>query len=75
MTQDFKWRHFRGEIFPWAERSCRRHGVGCRDLEEMLEERGVAEDHTTIGPTRIRGVSPLTGLVSGLRWQSRKCVR
>ena len=48
MTHDFKWRHFRGEIILWAVRWYCRYGVSCRDLEEMLEERGVSVDHTTI---------------------------
>ena len=48
MTEDFKWRHFRGEIILWAVRWYCRYGVSYRDLEEMLEERGVAVDHTTI---------------------------
>ena len=48
MAGDFKWRHFRDEIIPWAVRWYCRYGISYRDLEEMLEERGVAVDHTTI---------------------------
>ncbi len=48
MTHDFKWRHFRGEVILWAVRWYCRYGVSYRDLEEMLEERGVAVHHTTI---------------------------
>ena len=48
MTHDFKWRHFRGGIILWAVRWYCRYGVSYRDLEEMLEERGVKVDHTTI---------------------------
>ncbi len=48
MIHGFKWRHFRGEIILWAVRWYCRYGVSYRDLEEMLEERGVAVDHTTI---------------------------
>ena len=48
MTRDFKWRHFRGEIILWAVRWYCRYGVSYRGLEEMLEERGVKVDHTTI---------------------------
>ncbi len=48
MTHDFKWRHFRREIILWAVRWCCRYGVSYRDLEEMLEERGVKVDRTTI---------------------------
>jgi len=48
MTHDVKWRHFLGEIVPWAVWWCRRYGVSYRDLEEVLEERGIPVDHTTI---------------------------
>ncbi len=48
MTRDVKWRHFRGEIILRAVRRYCRCGVSYRDLEEMLEERGVSVDHTTI---------------------------
>ena len=44
---DFKWRHFRGEIILWAVRWYCKYGISYRELEEMLAERGVAVDHTT----------------------------
>ncbi len=47
MTHDFKWRHFRGEIILWAVRWHCRCGISCRDLEEMLEERGAVVDHAS----------------------------
>ena len=45
---DFKWRHFRGEIILWAVRWYCKYGISYRELEEMMTERGVAVDHTTI---------------------------
>ena len=45
---DFKGRHFRGEIVLWAVRCYCRYAVSYRDLEAMMTERGVAVDHTTI---------------------------
>ncbi len=45
---DFKWRYFQGEIILWAVRWYCKYGVSFRDLEEMLCERGVDVDHTTI---------------------------
>ena len=48
MNTDFKWRHYRGEIILWAVRWYCRYGVSYRDLEEMLKERGVDVDHSTI---------------------------
>ena len=48
MSDDFKWRHYRGEVILWAVRWYCRYGISYRDLEEMLEKRGVDVDHTTI---------------------------
>ncbi|WP_372364928.1 IS6 family transposase [Candidatus Uabimicrobium sp. HlEnr_7] len=45
---DFKWRHFQGEIILWAVRWYCKYGISYRELEEMLEERGIKVDHTTI---------------------------
>ena len=44
----FRWRHFCGEVILWAVRWYCRYGVSYRDLEEMLQERGVQVDHTTL---------------------------
>jgi transposase-like protein len=48
MTGDFKWRHFVGEIILWAVRWYCKYGISYRELEEMMEERGVDLDHTTL---------------------------
>jgi IS6 family transposase len=45
---DFKWRHFRGEVILWAVRWYCKYGISYRFLEEMLDERGVDVDHTTV---------------------------
>jgi transposase, IS6 family len=45
---DFKWRHFEGEIILWAVRWYCRYGISYRDLEQMMGERGVCVDHSTI---------------------------
>jgi transposase-like protein len=45
---DFKWRHFQGEIILQCVRWYCKYGISYRDLEEMMEERGVDVDHTTI---------------------------
>ncbi len=45
---DFKRRRFRGEIVLWTVRRYCRYAVGCRDLEAMMTERGVAIDRSTI---------------------------
>jgi transposase, IS6 family len=44
----FAGRHFEGEIILWALRWYCRYGVSYRDLEQMMVERGVPVDHTTI---------------------------
>jgi transposase, IS6 family len=48
MGSDFKWRHFEGEIILWAVRWYCKYGISYRELEEMLSERGVSVDHSTI---------------------------
>ena len=45
---DFKGRYFEGETVLWAVRWYYRYGVSCRDLEQMMGERGVVVDHSTI---------------------------
>lgn len=45
---DFKWRHYKGEIILWAVRWYCRYPISYRNLEEMLEERGITVDHTTL---------------------------
>ena len=45
---DFKWRHFEGAVILWAVRWYCKYRISYRNLEEMLEERGVDVDHSTI---------------------------
>jgi IS6 family transposase len=44
----FSGRHYPKDVILWAVRWYCRYGVSYRDLEEMLTERGVPVDHTTI---------------------------
>lgn len=44
----FKGRHFTGIIILWAVRWYCKYGINYRELQEMLAERGVNVDHTTI---------------------------
>src|SRR5512133_28461 len=44
----FRWRHFAGEIILWAVRWYCRYGISYRELEEMMGERDVIVDHTTV---------------------------
>ncbi len=45
---DFKGRHVEGQIILWAVRWYCKVGVSYQGLEEMLDERDVSVDHTTI---------------------------
>jgi transposase, IS6 family len=45
---EFKWRHFAGELILLCVRWYCKYGISYRDLEEMMGERGVAVDHTTL---------------------------
>ena len=44
----FKWRHFEAEIILLCVRWYLRYSLSYRDLEEMMAERGLTIDHTTI---------------------------
>jgi transposase, IS6 family len=44
----FKWRHFEPAIILLCVRWYRRYQLSYRDLEEMMRERGLSVDHTTV---------------------------
>src|SRR5438094_727973 len=44
----FKWRHFEAEIILLCVRWYLRYALSYRDVEEMMTERGLSVDHTTI---------------------------
>ena len=44
----FKWRHFQGDIILCAVRWYLRYALSYRDVEELMHERGVFVDHTTV---------------------------
>lgn len=44
----FRGRHFTGVIILWAGRWYCKYGISYRELQEMLAERGVSVDHSTI---------------------------
>ena len=48
----FKWRHFEAEIMLLGVRWYLRYSLSYRDLEEMMRERGLYVDHTTIYRSR-----------------------
>jgi transposase-like protein len=66
---EFKWRHFEGEIILWAVRWYCRYGVSYRDLEQMMGERGVPVDHSTIYHW-VQRYAP--EIEKRLRWQWRR---
>ena len=63
---DFKGWHLEGQIIVWAVRWYCRYGVSTCKLEEMLEERGVVVDHTTIYRWTQRYAPEAAPLVLGL---------
>jgi len=44
----FQWRHFEAELMLLCVRWYLRYSLSYRDLEEMMRERGLHVDHTTI---------------------------
>jgi IS6 family transposase len=48
MENPFKWRHYQSEVILLAVRWYLRYPLSYRDLEEMMTERGLSLDHTTI---------------------------
>src|SRR5260221_8278444 len=44
----FKWRHFEAEMILLCVRWYLRYALSYRDLEEMMRQRGLHVDHTTI---------------------------
>jgi transposase-like protein len=48
MENPFKWRHFQPEIILLTVRWYLRYSLSYRDLEEMMTERDLSIDHTTI---------------------------
>jgi transposase-like protein len=44
----FKWRHYEADIILLCVRWYVRYSLSSRDLEEMMRERGLHVDHTTI---------------------------
>jgi IS6 family transposase len=48
MTDLFKWRHYEAEIILTCVRWYLRYALSYRDLEEMMTERGLSVDHSTI---------------------------
>jgi transposase, IS6 family len=44
----FKWRHFQAEIILVGVRCYFRDALRSRDREEMMRERGLSVDHTTL---------------------------
>jgi IS6 family transposase len=48
LQNPFKWRHFEAEIILLCVRWYLRYSLSYRDLEELMRERGLQVDHTTI---------------------------
>ncbi len=69
VMSDFEGRHFAGEIVLCAVRWYCRYGVSYRDLEQMMGERGVSLDHSTIYRW-VQSYAP--EIEKWLRWKWRR---
>ncbi len=47
-TSPFKWRHFEPELILLCVRWYLRYQLSYRDVEEMMRERGLSVDHSTV---------------------------
>jgi transposase, IS6 family len=56
-SDPFKWRHYQCEIILLCLRRYLRYALSYRDLEEMMNERGLSVDHTTIY-RRVQAYAP-----------------
>jgi len=63
----FKGAHYPKEVILYAVFFYVRYGVSYRDLEEIMEERGVTVDHATLNRWVIR-YSPAIALKAHLRF-------
>ena len=68
----FKLRHFKYEIIIWAVRWYCKYGISYHDLKEMLTERGVEVDHSTIYQRVIYYVPKIA---DRLKWYSNTTIR
>jgi putative transposase len=48
MAVEWKWSHFAKEIILWGVRWYVAYPISYRQLEEMMKERGVSVDHSTL---------------------------
>jgi IS6 family transposase len=69
VVSEFKWRQFEGEVILWAVSWYCRYGISYRDLEQMMGERGVSVDHSTIYRW-VQRYAP--EIEKRLRWQWRR---
>jgi len=53
---EFKWRHFQKEIILWGIRWYVAYPMSYHQVEEMMSERGVAVDHSTLNRWVIKYV-------------------
>lgn len=47
-SSPFKWRHYEADVIVLCVRWYLRYQLSYRDLEEMMSERGLSVDHTTV---------------------------
>lgn len=68
MTQSnpFKWKYFQREVILLCVRWYLRYSLSYRDLEEIMAERGLKVDHTTIYRwVQIKGYEIMNAILKG----------
>lgn len=48
LSNSFKWKYYKGEIISLNVRWYLKYSVSYRNLKEMMVERGIEVDHTTL---------------------------
>ena len=66
----FRGRHFQDQIIILCIRWYLRYSLSYRDLEELMAERGLSLDHSTIARWVLR-YAPELGSVANSRWEAR----
>ena len=56
---EFKGSHFEQEVILWGLHRYVEYPISCRQLEEIMEEHGVAVDHATLNRWVLKYVPPL----------------
>ena len=73
----FKWRHYQAEVIVLCVRWYLRYALSYRDLEEMIAERGLTVDHSTMARWVLAYAPELkrvegAGMVDNSDWTAKR---